>query len=984
MVAVVPDDYDRNKRNSLNRISVGVDLLNTRFFSLAVVLLLAWTNQLISQDPKGADEPKPETNQNDAAADKPADPSPNPNAGEPRNLHFNFQFSNWDPVLKWLAKTADLSLQMDAPPPGSFNYVDQRSFTVSEAIDLINGVLQFRGYTLVRNQRMLIVVNLEDGIPPGIIQTITPEELDDRGKYEIVKCLFPLGNLTPDDIETEVRPLISDPTALKVMPTSRQVLVQETGGNLRMIRSVFSSAQENREKMGGDVQKHTLQFITSDEVLAITRPLLGIEEEEFSLPDGQLNIALEPLGQRLFYSGQPEFVERFKQIIELIDVDPGIEDGPPPEQVQLETHTVRADPTTALQVLQTIFAGQEGMRLATDPVTGNIIALAKPSQHATIRGILGQMQKDAVSFDVIQLRRYDPQSVVLMLNKLLGKDNEENANKGPTFDGDPTTMQLVVRGTAAEIEQIQEMVNKIDPPLSTDGADFRSNVRLIPLTGRQLTDVLDMAELMWPSSKRKNKIRVVTPSESKPSLDQRGIHSAPQRKLPEIDPPGQNPIEAAPPKKPEVEPQPKGDKAAGRHNRRIRVRFVGFQDVPKQDGESQPAAKPSNEPAEKENKDSDEAKAPDIVITIRSNGIVISSDDLDALDDFEDLLRSLMSSNTFPDEPTVFYLKHAKADEAAGLLNSILGLSSGGGGGGLGGLLGGAAQNLVGGMGGDLLGGLLGGAGDSGASSSLQTSGTVSITPEVRLNALVVQANAADTDLIEQLLEIIDQEGPPQEPDTAGQTYIIPVIYMTAGEMSNIVKQAFPENIVGATTGQQRQPNPQDLIRALTGRGQRGRGEDSVGEARKMTVGVDERSNSLVVTGPEHLYKKVLALVEQLDREGLGTSETFTVVQLNGTVNPETLRKSLTSILGDQAQTSSTSASGNSSQTSPRPTSNQQPAQQNIEDIRRRIEFFRALQGGRGPGGSPGGIPGAGGGRGPGGGGFRGGGIPGGGRPSGR
>ena len=38
-------------------------------------------------------------------------------AAEPR-LRFNFRFQRWTDVLEWLAKQSDLSLVLDAPPPG--------------------------------------------------------------------------------------------------------------------------------------------------------------------------------------------------------------------------------------------------------------------------------------------------------------------------------------------------------------------------------------------------------------------------------------------------------------------------------------------------------------------------------------------------------------------------------------------------------------------------------------------------------------------------------------------------------------------------------------------------------------------------------------------------------------------------------------------------------------------------------------------------
>ena len=78
--------------------------------------------------------------------------------------------------------------------------------------------------------------------------------------------------------------------------------------------------------------------------------------------------------------------------------------------------------------------------------------------------------------------------MVLLLNKMFGKTGEEG-DTGPTFDGDPTRMQLIVRGTAGEIEQVRDIVNRMDPVLGSE-SEVRTTTRLIPLTGRQLEEIL--------------------------------------------------------------------------------------------------------------------------------------------------------------------------------------------------------------------------------------------------------------------------------------------------------------------------------------------------------------------------------------------------------------------------------------------------------------------------------------------------------------
>ncbi|RPI80765.1 MAG: hypothetical protein EHM42_11675, partial [Planctomycetaceae bacterium] len=61
-----------------------------------------------------------------------------PDAEEIR-LRFNFRFAPWQMVLEKFAKEARLTLDMNEVPTGTFNYYDDADYTVSEALDIING-----------------------------------------------------------------------------------------------------------------------------------------------------------------------------------------------------------------------------------------------------------------------------------------------------------------------------------------------------------------------------------------------------------------------------------------------------------------------------------------------------------------------------------------------------------------------------------------------------------------------------------------------------------------------------------------------------------------------------------------------------------------------------------------------------------------------------------------------------------------------------
>ncbi|NOX55568.1 MAG: hypothetical protein GXP27_14245, partial [Planctomycetes bacterium] len=184
---------------------------------------------------------KPERTPAATPTPKPASASPQGEEPTQRKLRFNFRYQRWVDVLEWFAQQADLSLVMDAPPPGTFNYSDTREYTPTEAIDLLNSVLLPKGFTLIRRERMLRLVDLRKGYPEGVIPRISLDELDKRGQYELVSVLFPLQGRKPEDVAKEVTPLLGPYGKCVPLPQTNQVLVTDRAGLIKTIAKVIES-----------------------------------------------------------------------------------------------------------------------------------------------------------------------------------------------------------------------------------------------------------------------------------------------------------------------------------------------------------------------------------------------------------------------------------------------------------------------------------------------------------------------------------------------------------------------------------------------------------------------------------------------------------------------------------------------------------------------------------------------------------------------
>jgi type II secretory pathway component GspD/PulD (secretin) len=156
-------------------------------------------------------------------------------------LRFNFRQEKWASVLDWFSRQSELSLVMDTEPPGVFTYSDNKDYSPVQAVDLLNSVLLSKGFTLMRREQMLIVVDVSKGIPFELAEKISAAQLDDRGRFEIVTVEFSLGGRSMDSCLEAVKELIGTHGRVTPLTGAGKLLVTETAGKLRVINQVIAA-----------------------------------------------------------------------------------------------------------------------------------------------------------------------------------------------------------------------------------------------------------------------------------------------------------------------------------------------------------------------------------------------------------------------------------------------------------------------------------------------------------------------------------------------------------------------------------------------------------------------------------------------------------------------------------------------------------------------------------------------------------------------
>ena len=808
-------------------------------------------------------------------------------------IRFNFEEEEWKDVIQFFADQAGFGVYygQTGPPQGTLTYADVVERSIIEGLDFLNSRLSILQppHVLVRNGNQLVLVNESMPYPEQLIAMITPDQLRDFGEYEVASCEFSLGKLTNGNkLALELREEVSEVhlDGFAYLESTNTLNVRERVRVLRRFYNQIKSILDDNSKKITEL--FPLKSLDAESLLDIARPLLGIADKTSGFEDGSLNFSVDPLGTTIYLRGTPDRISEFKELANKIDTLASDSDAlvEPP---YFQTHRISGgDQEVVFQILQNLLDGEPNIKMDQDTNNGNVYLEAPKRIHDKVTDFLGNLNPGD-SFKVIPLKNMDPSDAKLKIEELLGIDGFDPPEGSPRIVTDTELNDLMVYGTPSQIIQIENIVAEIDSAFTSSSDGIRRPVRMIPMSPRRQEEVMKALKIdgIMELKGRKNLLNIIMPDErDKP---QSGIRYERLRGTPQTDERRDEPRSGSSTRTTTSVFKPDRQYYVGTDGpRQENEATLGKTSAPEAFDESATDTSSNYTPAE----EVPSVPGAPIEVQMTDRGLVIKSYDLDAADDLEDLITELFDPDSEWQRPTVIPLEHREVEEAKSILNYFLGLesSSSGGGGGLGGignLVGGAVKNAVGGAAGDALSGFLGmGAGpdlpDSAGAIELEGE-DVRISTDIRFNTLIVTgATGNDIDVILELVEYIDQPGPPQKPKTLGRTYPIEIRYRDPMEIKDLVQAQLPDYFRQVSTnagGNQQNARQQlenqvarQLQAAIQGGGRGNRrggnagGSNNSSERPKATLGVDETRRLLLVTGPEFIYEEVLDLVSQLDQ----------------------------------------------------------------------------------------------------------------------
>ncbi len=828
--------------------------------------------------------------------ERPITPATPPNAAElavrpdaEGLVSFSFRGQPWPAVLEWLADVSDKSLEWQEAPPGFLDLTTRGKYSVPEVRDLINSVLLARGFTLLENGEMLLVVNVKQ-LDVSLVPQVSPDELDQRGRHELLRTSFDLERLRADIFVEELKPLLSPYGQVTALDTTNRLDMLDTAGNLRRIRDLIGD-EERHSGQKTEVREFRLKHAKAAETLETLKTLLGAKPNggQVALTPEQQQQLVEQLKQMQQKGDAPKMPPRgdeaylamnlrensilahapvdklavIAQAIEFLDV-PAQKDGDGslaaglPRMQRYELQAI--DPEPIVRVLREMGTLDPTARLEIDKENRSIIVHAPLADHVTVRAVIDKLDVGGRTMEMIQLRRANVEYVAHSLEFLLrGADNERPGNtRRAQYATDRENNRLFLWANEAELADVRRLLVKLGE-YGPNGAAAAAT-QTIPLPpGKQPEEVLRELERLWPTISP-HPLEVAPPTAPQPAPKEGAAAPAP--------------VEAVA----VVQTSLLHDAASGPAAEQLALAVA---DVT-------PEAPPVAEPAAPAPFPALDAGAPaPISVTCGPTGLVVSSDDAVALRRLKQLVGEITSNEA---SLRVFSLKNANAVEVATLLTNAY-----------------APRTPVAPKpavtdprfrwtGFDDLQ-----ADDEPLPGEEEPEIPIRFLGDPLTNTVLVQgANERRLAEIEELIKSYDRV-PPADTQPTRKTQIVKIKYASAEEMGKVVKDVFrdllspddPAILANIPPDQRRMPY-----------GYRGAASRDNRPQYKglLSVGVNEELNTLVLSAPDEVMVQITSLIGVLDANALAEQPIAEVRAVKGIVHDPQLRAILNNALDPESE----------------------------------------------------------------------------------
>jgi general secretion pathway protein D len=166
-------------------------------------------------------------------------PDPVTPISEEDGLRLNFRGVPLDTVLDYLSKAAGFVIIRDVDIEGTIDVWSHQLLDKSEAVDLLNAILNSKGYAAVQNGRMLTIVQRDTALQRDLPVRKGSEPTDIPRNDTMVTQVIPVRHADAKQLVENMAPLLPEYANISANESSNSIVLTDTQNNIhRMVQII--------------------------------------------------------------------------------------------------------------------------------------------------------------------------------------------------------------------------------------------------------------------------------------------------------------------------------------------------------------------------------------------------------------------------------------------------------------------------------------------------------------------------------------------------------------------------------------------------------------------------------------------------------------------------------------------------------------------------------------------------------------------------
>ncbi len=411
----------------------------------------------------------------------------------PVQVRFSFKGATFDQVIDFFSRVTGLPVVKETDvPQGTLDYLAPEAYTVPEALEILNIILQARGVMLRASDDMLYLRKLED-VQREHLPTFVEEVPADVRPSEIITVVRPLNVASAEPLAEKLKVLVAPYGAVNGLAQQNALVITETAAQVRRLLTIVEEL--DREDPEDAVEIFRIRHARAKDLMEPLKALLSKRIERF-VPNPQqqgqmmkveeqvmpgLNISFDDRTNTLIAKGVQTRLNKVRETLALLDV-PDVGTG----RLVRTFGLARVAPRDALARLEQLYARlPEAERPTLLPLdeTGRITVVGSQKSVAEAEALLreldgGDLQSPEPPRTIasLALQHAAPDAVAAAARALLNGRQLATTKMLPGPDG----KSLLVAALPGDVAAVEALVPVLDRPGTVD-----RQVRIVRLAVEQ-------------------------------------------------------------------------------------------------------------------------------------------------------------------------------------------------------------------------------------------------------------------------------------------------------------------------------------------------------------------------------------------------------------------------------------------------------------------------------------------------------------------